>query len=385
MAHGPPVAAAASGVVRGVGEGHMDFEDPQQGICIAPPVAAEQPVCSPEANYSRADGGLQHVAADGHGDTGSRGRTSNPTVPQSGLQQYWSSMGAGAPVSTPLVAANASSGQETLAATGPVAPAGAASASPSPDGNTHESHAFRDGALGVAYGTMQGITPGGFLAPSPAPRSRTFEFFRGAGQIATGVAETFLGLGGEALGIGLDSTGVGAIAGVPINVGSAVLAANGVASAGAGLGMLWNAMTRHDPEGGDSPPSTGTREPQAQDSPSSPDRTTPTNATASNAEEAAQTRQASPSPAAEPASPTQANGPTARSIRSLNQRLAEHRAKLEAYRSNPDAFDNNGFLRNAPSVEVRERIIQGRIRHLESEISNFERQIEELSRGTGGQ
>ncbi len=70
-----------------------------------------------------------------------------------------------------------------------------------------------------------------------------------------------------------------------------------------------------------------------------------------------------------------------RSIASLERRLAEHRAKLEAYKRNPDAFDNQGFLRNAPSQEVREQIIQGRIRHLEQEIRNFEQQIGRLLGG----
>jgi hypothetical protein len=70
-----------------------------------------------------------------------------------------------------------------------------------------------------------------------------------------------------------------------------------------------------------------------------------------------------------------------KSIRSLEQRALEHRTKLDAFRRNPDAFDNKGFLRNAPSPEVRERIIQGRLRHLEQEIRNFEQQIERLRGG----
>jgi predicted outer membrane protein len=68
---------------------------------------------------------------------------------------------------------------------------------------------------------------------------------------------------------------------------------------------------------------------------------------------------------------------------SLNKRLEEHRQKLQDYIKNPDAFDNKGFLRNAPSQEVRERIIQGRIRHLENEIQNFEKQIADLLDGGG--
>jgi RHS repeat-associated protein len=70
-----------------------------------------------------------------------------------------------------------------------------------------------------------------------------------------------------------------------------------------------------------------------------------------------------------------------RSVRSLEQRLFEHREKLDAFKRNPDAFDNKGFLKDAPSPEVRQRIIDGRIRHLENETSNFERQIRALLGG----
>ncbi|HKV91801.1 MAG TPA: hypothetical protein VJW20_04555 [Candidatus Angelobacter sp.] len=43
-----------------------------------------------------------------------------------------------------------------------------------------------------------------------------------------GVGETIIGSGGEVLGVALDATGVGALAGVPINVASAGLIAHGV-------------------------------------------------------------------------------------------------------------------------------------------------------------
>jgi RHS repeat-associated protein len=67
-----------------------------------------------------------------------------------------------------------------------------------------------------------------------------------------------------------------------------------------------------------------------------------------------------------------------KSIRSLEKRMTEHQAKLEAYRNNPDAFDHLGLLRNAPNEEIRQSIINGRIRHLEQEIDNFSTQIEIL-------
>jgi hypothetical protein len=64
-------------------------------------------------------------------------------------------------------------------------------------------------------------------------------------------------------------------------------------------------------------------------------------------------------------------------ITTYGTRLAEHRAKLDAYRKNPDAFDNLGILKDAPA-ERRQSIIEGRIRHLEQEIRTFEANIEKL-------
>jgi len=71
-----------------------------------------------------------------------------------------------------------------------------------------------------------------------------------------------------------------------------------------------------------------------------------------------------------------------RAIRSTEARLVEHEAKLAAYRENPFAFDNRGDLvRNAGRPEVQQRIVQGRIRHLENEIQNFKDQLEGLRSG----
>ena len=64
-----------------------------------------------------------------------------------------------------------------------------------------------------------------------------------------------------------------------------------------------------------------------------------------------------------------------RSVQSLQRQSEAHRQKLSAYRRNPEAHDNRGLLENAPSESVRESIIEGRIRSLESQIENFEGQI----------
>jgi len=65
-----------------------------------------------------------------------------------------------------------------------------------------------------------------------------------------------------------------------------------------------------------------------------------------------------------------------KSLKSTNEELALHRAKLEAYKANPFAFDNQGHLaRNAARPDIQQKIIEGRVRHLESEIANFEKLI----------
>ncbi|WP_315766701.1 MULTISPECIES: RHS repeat-associated core domain-containing protein [unclassified Bradyrhizobium] len=74
----------------------------------------------------------------------------------------------------------------------------------------------------------------------------------------------------------------------------------------------------------------------------------------------------------------QSPGEIKKSIRSLEKNIQEHQDKLDAYKEDPDKFDNNDWLKNAPSPEVRDRIIQGRILHLEGEIANWQKKIEAL-------
>ncbi|KFA90736.1 hypothetical protein Q664_26850 [Archangium violaceum Cb vi76] len=60
------------------------------------------------------------------------------------------------------------------------------------------------------------------------------------------------------------------------------------------------------------------------------------------------------------------------------RRPATSNGSARLYKANPDAFDNQGILRNAPSPAVRQRIINGRIKHLEDEIRAFEKAIRDL-------
>ena len=70
---------------------------------------------------------------------------------------------------------------------------------------------------------------------------------------------------------------------------------------------------------------------------------------------------------------------TQKSINSLKQRINEHQVKLDEYKQNPYKFDNKELLKNAPNDKIRDRIINGRIKHLENEIKAFEKQIKKLS------
>ena len=65
-------------------------------------------------------------------------------------------------------------------------------------------------------------------------------------SMALGAGAIVLGVGGEVGGVALDATGVGAVAGVPINIASAGLIATGVAAMAAGGGDLVNHASQND-------------------------------------------------------------------------------------------------------------------------------------------
>jgi len=107
--------------------------------------------------------------------------------------------------------------------------------------------------LGLGFGAVQGLAPGGFLVPSPKPESKAFELGRGVGLVGGGVAAVAIGGGEEVIGTGLDATGVGAIVGVPINILGAVTIASGVASAGVGVATVGGVLSTGG-GGGKGPP-----------------------------------------------------------------------------------------------------------------------------------
>ena len=104
---------------------------------------------------------------------------------------------------------------------------------------------------GLAYGAVQGFTPGGVVAPSPDPKSKAFELARGVGMMAGGVGAAALGVGEEVVGTAADLTGIGAPVGVLLNVGGVVSGATAVTSELAGAATIANAMSM----GGDGPSS----------------------------------------------------------------------------------------------------------------------------------
>ena len=60
-----------------------------------------------------------------------------------------------------------------------------------------------------------------------------------------------------------------------------------------------------------------------------------------------------------------------RAAKSNYKRMVQHVEKLEKYRQNPMKYDNMGLLKKAPTEEIRQKIIQSRIAHLEKEIHTF--------------
>lgn len=105
---------------------------------------------------------------------------------------------------------------------------------------------------GVIAGGAAGLVPGGFaidpaaqaagVIPRPSPE---YQFGYGVGEAAMGVAEVVVGYGGEVLGVSLDSTGVGAIAGVPINVAAAVVVAEGASDITIGAVTAYGGFDRY--------------------------------------------------------------------------------------------------------------------------------------------
>ncbi len=64
-----------------------------------------------------------------------------------------------------------------------------------------------------------------------------------------------------------------------------------------------------------------------------------------------------------------------KSKRSYQKLLQEHQQKLRDYKLNPDKFDNKGILKNASNKQIREKIIEGRIKELSSQIHKHKTEL----------
>ncbi|OCG38886.1 hypothetical protein A9G25_11860 [Gilliamella sp. Bif1-4] len=67
-----------------------------------------------------------------------------------------------------------------------------------------------------------------------------------------------------------------------------------------------------------------------------------------------------------------------RTVRSLEEQIRLHEKKLAEYKRDPYSFDNKGHLKNAPNEEIRQKIINARIKHLEHEINTFKNNINKI-------
>ena len=69
-----------------------------------------------------------------------------------------------------------------------------------------------------------------------------------------------------------------------------------------------------------------------------------------------------------------------KAVRGLQNQIKDHQKKLSDFKDNPDKFDNKGFLKNA-SPELRDKIINSRIKSLEGQIGTFRKDIDAIQSG----
>jgi RHS repeat-associated protein len=143
---------------------------------------------------------------------------------------------------------------------------------PAPTGD--RSVAFKDAAAGLALGTTQALTPGGAPHLNEACMGNgRCEFFRGAGQVATGVAEMYHGTalvitGGQAAGVSLAAEGpslgsstTGVAAGGAMAVSGALIGIQGVSSVLGGIQTLMSSGSGGPGAGSSSDPTVSAGDP----------------------------------------------------------------------------------------------------------------------------
>ena len=68
-----------------------------------------------------------------------------------------------------------------------------------------------------------------------------------------------------------------------------------------------------------------------------------------------------------------------RSKASYEKLIKEHLEKLKNYINSPESYDNQNLLKNAASAEIRRKIIEGRIKSLESQILKQRNELEKIT------
>jgi RHS repeat-associated protein len=76
---------------------------------------------------------------------------------------------------------------------------------------------------------------------------------------------------------------------------------------------------------------------------------------------------------------SQSNDSLLKSKNSFQNLIEEHQKKLKDYLSNPDAFDNQGLLANAPTPEIRQKIIEGRANALRKQIDKQTGELQKIN------
>lgn len=67
-----------------------------------------------------------------------------------------------------------------------------------------------------------------------------------------------------------------------------------------------------------------------------------------------------------------------KSIKTYKKLIIEHQSKLTKYSINPSKYDNTGILKNAPTQQIRNNIIESRKQHLKHEIKTFHKNINNI-------
>lgn len=74
----------------------------------------------------------------------------------------------------------------------------------------------------------------------------------------------------------------------------------------------------------------------------------------------------------------QSNEQLQKSKESYEKLIEEHQKKLDDYIKDPYGHDNKGILENAPTQEIRDKIIQGRIDALQKQINKQQGELDKI-------